>query len=69
MLVLSRKKNERLVILDPEGRPFITITVADIRVITARIGIDAPQEYTILRDEVFEADQAAETVAEAETVH
>lgn len=47
MLVLTRKLNERIVIGDN-----IKITVVGIRGNHVRIGIEAPPEVTILRDEL-----------------
>ncbi len=50
MLVLSRKRNESIVI---NGN--ITITLVDIRGDKARLGIDAPSDVTVHRLEVHEA--------------
>ncbi|MEX0650037.1 MAG: carbon storage regulator CsrA [Candidatus Andersenbacteria bacterium] len=50
MLVLSRKKNERVVI---DGN--IVITVVDIRGDKVRLGIEAPKEVPVHRQEVYEA--------------
>lgn len=47
MLVLSRKKNERIVISGG-----IVITVAEIRGDKVRIGIEAPADVVIDREEV-----------------
>lgn len=47
MLVLTRKLNERIVIGDN-----VRITVVGIRGNHVRIGIEAPPEVTILRDEL-----------------
>ena len=48
MLVLSRKKNESIIINNN-----ITITVVEIRGDKAKIGIDAPQEIPVHRQEVW----------------
>lgn len=56
MLVLSRKKNESIVIDDK-----ITIIIVDIRGDKVRLGIDAPKDVTVHRQEVFEAIQESET--------
>jgi carbon storage regulator len=52
MLVLSRKKNEQIIINDS-----ITLTVIEIRGDKVRIGIDAPKDVTVHRREVYEAIQ------------
>ncbi len=53
MLVLSRKKNERIVIPN-RG---ITLTVVGIRGSSVRIGIEAPKSEPIYREEVWAATQ------------
>lgn len=50
MLVLSRKKNESIVINDD-----ITIVVVEIRGDKVRLGIEAPKEVPVHRREVYEA--------------
>ena len=52
MLVLSRKKNESIVINND-----ITITVVEIRGDKVRLGIVAPKEVPVHRQEVYEAIQ------------
>jgi carbon storage regulator len=52
MLVLSRKKNECIIIND-----HIIVTVVEIRGDKVRLGIDAPKEVTVHRREVYEAIQ------------
>ena len=52
MLVLSRKRDERIVINDN-----IVITVVDIRGDKVRLGIEAPAETAVHRQEVYEALQ------------
>lgn len=68
MLVLSRKKNESIVINDD-----ITIVVVEIRGDKVRLGIEAPKEVPVHRNEVYEAirrnveiDRAADTKNAAE---
>ncbi len=61
MLVLSRKKNESIII---DGN--ITVTIVEVRGDKVRIGIDAPRDVTVHRSEVAEAiavlgDQKEET--------
>ena len=55
MLVLSRKKNESIVINDS-----IVITVVEIRGDKVRLGIEAPREVPIHRSEVHAAIVAQE---------
>ena len=50
MLVLSRKKNESIVINNE-----ITITIVEIRGDKCRIGIEAPVNIPVHRKEVYEA--------------
>ncbi len=54
MLVLSRKKGESLV-LGVSGD--ITVTVVDIRGDKVRLGVNAPKEVPVHRQEVWEAIQ------------
>lgn len=50
MLVLSRKKNETIIIGDD-----ITIVVVEIRGDKVRLGIEAPKEVPVHRQEVYDA--------------
>lgn len=59
MLVLSRKKNESIVIGDN-----ITIVVVDIRGDKVRLGVDAPKEVPVHRQEVHDAIQRQERAKE-----
>ena len=52
MLVLSRKKDEKIIIGDQ-----IKIMVIEIRGDKVRLGIDAPKEVSVHRQEVYEAIQ------------
>ncbi|MGY8746950.1 MAG: carbon storage regulator CsrA [Pirellulales bacterium] len=55
MLVLSRKKNESIVINDD-----ITIVIVEIRGDKVRLGIEAPKEVPVHRREVYDAIKRAE---------
>lgn len=55
MLVISQKKGEKLHI----GRD-ITVTVVDIKANKVRLGIEAPSELTILRDQLYAQSQEQE---------
>jgi carbon storage regulator len=59
MLVLSRKKNESIIINDN-----ITVTVIEIRGDKVRIGIEAPKDVTVHRREVYEAIQNQNRLSE-----
>jgi len=69
MLVLSRKRNESIVIDEN-----IVITVVEVRGDKVRLGIEAPREVPIHRSEVYEAirleqqQQAEGSDADAATV-
>lgn len=56
MLVLSRKKNETIIIDD-----HIVITVVEIRGDKVRLGIEAPKEIPIHRSEVHAAIHSEQT--------
>lgn len=59
MLVLSRKKNEAIVVNDD-----IEITVVEIRSDKVRLGIVAPKKYSVRLKEVWEAIHAAPKTGE-----
>ena len=65
MLVLSKKKNESIVINND-----ITIVVVEIRGDKVRLGVEAPKEVPVHRREVYDAirrsDQSAQEKAPTE---
>ncbi|MGI9454995.1 MAG: carbon storage regulator CsrA [Aeoliella sp.] len=61
MLVLSRKKNESIIINDD-----ITIVVVEIRGDKVRLGIEAPKEVPVHRNEVYEAIRRSQDAASSE---
>ena len=65
MLVLSRKKNESIIINDD-----ITVIIVEIRGDKVRLGIEAPKDVSVHRREVYEAihNQAKPRDAGAATV-
>jgi carbon storage regulator len=48
MLVLTRRVNERIVIGDD-----VTVTVLEVRGDQVRLGIDAPRDVRVFREEVL----------------
>jgi carbon storage regulator len=60
MLVLSRKKNEKIIINES-----IVITVVDVRGDRVRIGIEAPRDIPIHREEIHDAIEKALTQQES----
>jgi carbon storage regulator len=61
MLVLSRQRDESIFIGDN-----IVITIVDIRGDKVRLGIEAPTEIPVHRQEVYEAIQRENAKADAE---
>ncbi len=61
MLVLSRKRNESVVINDQ-----IVVTVIEVRGDKVRLGIQAPRDVPIHRSEVMAAIQRAQEVGTAD---
>lgn len=61
MLVLSRKKNESIVINND-----ITILVVEIRGDKVRLGVEAPNDVPVHRREVYDAIKREEQVAKKE---
>ncbi len=55
MLVLSRKKDESIII-----RENIVVTVVDIRGDKVRLGIEAPRDVRVHRREVYDAIKRSE---------
>lgn len=53
MLVLSRKKDESIIIADD-----IEITIVDVQGDNVRIGINAPRSVSVYRKEIYEEIQA-----------
>ncbi len=49
MLVLTRRVGERIVIGDD-----VTVTVLEVRGDQVRLGVDAPREVQVFREEVLE---------------
>ena len=72
MLVLSRKRNqkilldlnkltrEELIAMHARGELLFKVVVADMRGDKVRLGVDAPKSIPVHRDEVYEAIQRKE---------
>jgi len=58
MLILSRKKDESIIIDDA-----IEIAVVDIKGDHVKLGIEAPKDVKVYRNEVFQAIQAENRAA------
>lgn len=58
MLILTRKKNEQIMIGND-----IVITVTDIRGDKIRLGVEAPKEVPVHRSEIYEAIKRQEQEA------
>ncbi len=65
MLVLSRQKDESIIIGDD-----IKITIVDVRGDKVRLGINAPRSISVHREEIYEAiqrEKAQQKTAENDT--
>ena len=61
MLVLSRQKDESIIIGDD-----VEITIVDVRGDKVRLGINAPREISVHRKEVYDAIQREKAQKENE---
>ncbi|MCL2099535.1 MAG: carbon storage regulator [Oscillospiraceae bacterium] len=59
MLIISRKKNEGIIINGD-----IILTVADVQGDKVRIGIDAPESVKIVRKELLDTEKSNKEAAE-----
>lgn len=53
MLVLSRRRNERIIMGSGDAR--VEVVVIDIRPDKVRLGVDAPRDYPVHRSEIYAA--------------
>jgi carbon storage regulator len=58
MLILSRKVNEKIMIGDD-----ISVSIIEIRGDQIRLGVDAPKNVKVFRQEVFDAIRAENKAA------
>ena len=62
MLILSRKVDEKIIIGND-----ITLTIIEIHGDLVKIGVEAPQNVKVFRQEVYEAIQAENKAAATQT--
>lgn len=62
MLTLTRKRDERIIIDDPELPYVIVIEVKDIRRNQVRLALDAPSHVRIWRKELYERQHCDQEV-------
>ena len=60
MLVLSRRRNEKLVIVTPKGEELV-VCVIDVRGDRVKLGVEAPADHAIHREEIMQAIQAEQS--------
>jgi carbon storage regulator len=63
MLVLTRKKNQKIMIGDD-----VELTIVDIKSEQIKIGVNAPDHIKVFRKEVYDAIQAENLQAAKETM-
>lgn len=63
MLVLTRKKGQKLIINDN-----IEITILETKGDSVKIGINAPREVTIFREEIYEEIKKANEQAQKQVI-
>lgn len=61
MLILSRRTDESIVIGDE-----VTITILSVKGKQVRIGITAPPDVSVHREEIYQRIQAGEPIEQAE---
>lgn len=66
MLILNRKSDERIVFLLNDGRQ-ITILVTSVRGKNVKVGIEAPKDVLILRDELQKRRPQCEAISQLPT--
>ena len=54
MLVITRKKNEQLVVTPPGGRGNLVLTVVEIRDDKVRIALECGRDWEVHRKEVWD---------------
>jgi len=59
MLVLSRRRDEKIFICNKEGEVLVTVTTVNLQKDKVRLGFDADEEYVILRKEVYDEQRTS----------
>lgn len=59
MLILKRKIDESIIINTPSGET-IEFTIVNTKGSVSTVGVDAPEDYLILRDELVEENEFIE---------
>lgn len=54
MLVLTRRKRESLIVTLPSGE-IMTLTICDLRSDKVKLGVEAPDEVKVQREELYDA--------------
>jgi carbon storage regulator CsrA len=54
MLVLTRKENELIYIVNDETGDVVTVSINEVRSDRVKVGIQADQKYKIIRAEIYE---------------
>ena len=60
MLTITRKRDEQIIIDDPQTDYVITITIKDVRRNQVRLGIEAPRQVQVDRLEVYKKREDVE---------
>ena len=55
MLILARRPDEKITIYTPDG-DYIQILITEARQGLVRLGIEAPPDYVVLRDELIDTE-------------
>jgi|JI10StandDraft_1071094.scaffolds.fasta_scaffold02263_27 carbon storage regulator len=67
MLVLSRFRDEKIIVQTPSGEE-VTIMVVDVRGDKVRLGVEAPASWPVHREEVLERIEKSKAKASSSRV-
>lgn len=65
MLILSRRAGEALIIGDETRK--VTVTILEVKGKQVRIGIEAPSDVKVHREEIYDRIRENEAIAKAES--